>query len=116
MIRGAQKSGSKRVRVHILLDGRDVPDGSSVADTERLEKVQPILPMHRQCSDSRGWSEAQSSEGSSTPTVVPPTQVLEEVRAAGCDAQIASGGGRMYLTMDRYEVRARLSRRSHSSG
>lgn len=68
LVRGAQKSGAKRVRVHILLDGRDVPDGSSVADTERLEKV------------------------------------LEEARAAGCDAQIASGGGRMYITMDRYEA------------
>lgn len=39
VVRGAQKSGAKRVRVHILLDGRDVPDGSSVADTERLEKA-----------------------------------------------------------------------------
>ena len=37
VLRGAQRSGAKRVRVHILLDGRDVPDGSSVADTAELE-------------------------------------------------------------------------------
>jgi hypothetical protein len=27
-----------------------------------------------------------------------------ELRGKGIDAQIASGGGRMYVTMDRYEV------------
>ena len=27
----------------------------------------------------------------------------------GCDAKIASGGGRMRVTMDRYEVRCRTS-------
>lgn len=30
---------------------------------------------------------------------------LAKYRAAGCDAKIASGGGRMVVTMDRYEVR-----------
>ena len=30
--------------------------------------------------------------------------VLGEVSAAGCDARIASGGGRMAITMDRYEA------------
>lgn len=30
--------------------------------------------------------------------------VLSEVSAAGCDARIASGGGRMAITMDRYEA------------
>lgn len=29
---------------------------------------------------------------------------LLELRGKGIDAQIASGGGRMYVTMDRYEV------------
>jgi hypothetical protein len=29
---------------------------------------------------------------------------LEELRKRGVDAQIASGGGRMAVTMDRYEV------------
>ena len=34
------------------------------------------------------------------------TEDLEKDLAAveGCDARIASGGGRMYVTMDRYEV------------
>ena len=38
------------------------------------------------------------------------TEELEKDLAAveGCDARIASGGGRMYVTMDRYEV-TRLS-------
>jgi 2,3-bisphosphoglycerate-independent phosphoglycerate mutase len=31
-------------------------------------------------------------------------RVLGELRAAGIDARIASGGGRMYVTMDRYEA------------
>jgi bisphosphoglycerate-independent phosphoglycerate mutase (AlkP superfamily) len=38
-VRGCAKSGVKRVRVHILLDGRDVPDGSSIADTTELQKA-----------------------------------------------------------------------------
>lgn len=34
------------------------------------------------------------------------TEQLEKDLAAveGCDARIASGGGRMFVTMDRYEV------------
>ena len=34
------------------------------------------------------------------------TEELQKDLAAveGCDARIASGGGRMYVTMDRYEV------------
>jgi hypothetical protein len=54
--------------VHILTDGRDVLDGSSIGFVETLEND------------------------------------LLELRAKGVDAQIASGGGRMYVTMDRYEV------------
>lgn len=29
---------------------------------------------------------------------------LAQLREKGIDAQVASGGGRMYVTMDRYEV------------
>jgi hypothetical protein len=29
---------------------------------------------------------------------------LADLRAKGIDARVASGGGRMYVTMDRYEV------------
>ncbi|GAB4815974.1 hypothetical protein N2152v2_003020 [Parachlorella kessleri] len=68
MIRGAVARGAKRIRVHVLTDGRDVPDGSSKKFIEELEGV------------------------------------LKEVEGKGCDGKIASGGGRMGVTMDRYEA------------
>lgn len=60
------KPGVKKIRVHALLDGRDV------APTSALNYITP----------------------------------LEEFLAgfAGCNYQIASGGGRMYMTMDRYNA------------
>lgn len=58
----------KKLRVHILLDGRDVEEGTSIQFVEQLEKD------------------------------------LEALRKWGCDARIASGGGRMFVTMDRYNV------------
>ncbi|KAH6756925.1 Phosphoglycerate mutase [Perilla frutescens var. hirtella] len=67
LLKGLSERGAKRIRVHILTDGRDVLDGSSVGFVETLE------------SD------------------------LSKLREKGIDAQIASGGGRMYVTMDRYE-------------
>lgn len=68
LIRAAQ-DGAKCIRVHVLYDGRDVPDGTSVKFTADLEKV------------------------------------LADITAStGCDAKIASGGGRMFVTMDRYEA------------
>lgn len=67
LLKGSAKNGAKRIRVHILTDGRDCLDGSSVGFVETLEKD------------------------------------LAELRKEGVDAQIASGGGRMYVTMDRYE-------------
>lgn len=68
LLKGSSDRGAKRIRLHILTDGRDVLDGSSVGFVETIEKD------------------------------------LAELRAKGIDAQIASGGGRMYVTMDRYEV------------
>lgn len=68
LLKGASEKGAKRIRVHILTDGRDVLDGSSVGFVETLEND------------------------------------LSKLREKGVDAQIASGGGRMYVTMDRYEV------------
>lgn len=68
LLKGASERGAKRIRLHILTDGRDVLDGSSVGFVETIEKD------------------------------------LAELRGKGVDAQIASGGGRMYVTMDRYEV------------
>ncbi|XP_068668077.1 2,3-bisphosphoglycerate-independent phosphoglycerate mutase [Aristolochia californica] len=67
LLKGASEHGAKRIRLHILTDGRDVLDGSSVGFVETIEKD------------------------------------LADLRAKGIDAQIASGGGRMYVTMDRYE-------------
>ncbi|TJX38065.1 2,3-bisphosphoglycerate-independent phosphoglycerate mutase, partial [Soehngenia saccharolytica] len=67
LLKGSARNGAKRIRVHILTDGRDCLDGSSVGFVETLEKD------------------------------------LAELRKEGVDAQIASGGGRMYVTMDRYE-------------
>ncbi|GLU14779.1 hypothetical protein SLE2022_313280 [Rubroshorea leprosula] len=67
LLKGASERGAKRIRVHILTDGRDVLDGSSVGFAETLEND------------------------------------LVELCKKGIDAQVASGGGRMYVTMDRYE-------------
>lgn len=68
MLRKAAASGAKRLYVHALLDGRDVPPTSALTYVDRLEAV------------------------------------LAELRASGVDARIASGGGRMVVTMDRYEA------------
>ncbi|XP_042476094.1 2,3-bisphosphoglycerate-independent phosphoglycerate mutase [Macadamia integrifolia] len=67
LLKGASEHGAKRIRVHILTDGRDVLDGSSIGFVDTLEND------------------------------------LSKLREKGIDAQIASGGGRMYVTMDRYE-------------
>ncbi|MBQ7175996.1 MAG: hypothetical protein IJS08_01165, partial [Victivallales bacterium] len=64
----AAKEGVKKIRVHILLDGRDV------GETSALQYVDPFEDF------------------------------LAELRQGGCDARIASGGGRMFITMDRYNA------------
>lgn len=68
MIEGARSVGIERVRVHVLLDGRDV------GETSALDYVLPF------------------------------EDYLAELRAGGMDIAIASGGGRMQITMDRYEA------------
>ena len=68
MIKKAKASGVKSVRIHALLDGRDVPATSAHVYIEQLENV------------------------------------LSELNGADFDAKIASGGGRMKITMDRYEA------------
>ncbi|MBN1685359.1 MAG: 2,3-bisphosphoglycerate-independent phosphoglycerate mutase [Spirochaetales bacterium] len=65
----AKKTGVKRARVHILLDGRDVPPTSALLYVDRLE----------------GFLHSMSSDD-------------------GVDYRIASGGGRMKVTMDRYQA------------
>jgi 2,3-bisphosphoglycerate-independent phosphoglycerate mutase len=68
LIKRAKQEGAKRVRVHILLDGRDV------GETSALDYVLPFEAF------------------------------LKEISGADFDARIASGGGRMKITMDRYEA------------
>ena len=68
MIVRAKEEGVKVVRVHALLDGRDVPE------TSALDYVEPFESFLAGLSD------------------------------AGFDARIASGGGRMNITMDRYDA------------
>ncbi len=67
MIQKAVEEGVKRLRVHPLLDGRDVPEKSALIYVDKLEAV------------------------------------LKSISAkSGFDYRIASGGGRMVTTMDRY--------------
>ena len=68
MIVRAKAEGIKAVRIHALLDGRDVPE------TSALDYIEPFEAF------------------------------LTETNSGGFDAQIASGGGRMTITMDRYEA------------
>ncbi|MBL0282711.1 MAG: 2,3-bisphosphoglycerate-independent phosphoglycerate mutase [Zoogloea sp.] len=68
MVSQARLEGIKTVRIHALLDGRDVPE------TSALEYVLPFEAF------------------------------LAEVSSRGFDARIASGGGRQFITMDRYDA------------
>ncbi|MBQ3066110.1 MAG: 2,3-bisphosphoglycerate-independent phosphoglycerate mutase [Clostridia bacterium] len=68
MIEQAKRDGVSRVRVHILLDGRDV------GETSALEYVEPFEAF------------------------------IASLRDDSFDIRIASGGGRMKITMDRYEA------------
>ncbi len=68
MLKKAKAEGVKKVRVHALLDGRDVPATSAPIYIEQLEKA------------------------------------LAELNDSNFDGKIASGGGRMKITMDRYQA------------
>ena len=68
MILRARDEGIAAARIHVLLDGRDVPERSA------LEYLHPFEAF------------------------------LTELNSGGFDARIASGGGRMSITMDRYEA------------
>ena len=68
LIKKAKDEGIKKVRVHILLDGRDV------GETSALDYVFPF------------------------------EEFLSGLRSDDFDICIASGGGRMQVTMDRYEA------------
>jgi len=66
MLDRAALDGVKRVRLHVLLDGRDVRERSALEYLEKLEAK------------------------------------LSTLNAEGVDYRVASGGGRMITTMDRY--------------
>lgn len=68
MIVEAKKEGIQKVRIHILIDGRDV------GETSALEYIDPFEDF------------------------------ISGLRAPDFDIKIASGGGRMKITMDRYEA------------
>jgi 2,3-bisphosphoglycerate-independent phosphoglycerate mutase len=69
MLKQTHEQGIRKVRVHTLLDGRDVPPTSALVYIESLEKQ------------------------------------LAEINASnGFDYAIASGGGRLFITMDRYNA------------
>ena len=68
MITEAKKAGVKQVRLHALLDGRDVGETSALDYVNRIE-------AH-----------------------------MASLNDDGFDARIASGGGRMVITMDRYNA------------
>ena len=75
MIDAAYRAGVKSLRVHALLDGRDVPETSA---------LEYIVPLEKK---------------------------LAELSASGVDYLIASGGGRMVITMDRYGANWDMVRR-----
>ena len=68
MIVRAKEEGIATIRIHILIDGRDV------GETSALEYINPFEEFIASLSD------------------------------ADCNIKIASGGGRMKITMDRYEA------------
>ena len=68
MLKEAKAEGVGKARVHILLDGRDVPATSALEYVDQLEKT------------------------------------IAELKDASYDVCIASGGGRMQITMDRYQA------------
>ncbi|MEM9465487.1 MAG: 2,3-bisphosphoglycerate-independent phosphoglycerate mutase [Actinomycetota bacterium] len=66
LMRRATADGVRRIRVHILHDGRDVDPRSALIYIDQTEAI------------------------------------IAELNADGADVAIASGGGRMHITMDRY--------------
>ncbi len=68
MLKEAKAEGVGKARVHILLDGRDVPATSALDYVDQLEET------------------------------------LASLNDASFDGRIASGGGRMQITMDRYQA------------
>lgn len=68
LVKQAKAEGVKKVRLHVLLDGRDVPETSALQYVDEIENF------------------------------------MKDLNDDSFDARIASGGGRMQITMDRYEA------------
>jgi 2,3-bisphosphoglycerate-independent phosphoglycerate mutase len=79
LIRRCDQEAVRSVRVHILLDGRDVPEKSALGYVDALEEL------------------------------------LESTQRSDRDYRIASGGGRMVVTMDRYEADWRIVERGYNA-
>jgi 2,3-bisphosphoglycerate-independent phosphoglycerate mutase len=75
MVRRCDEEQIGAVRIHVLLDGRDVPARSALGYVDAVEEL------------------------------------LQKLRSAGRDYRIASGGGRMLVTMDRYQADWRIVER-----
>jgi 2,3-bisphosphoglycerate-independent phosphoglycerate mutase len=73
LINRARSESIGRVRIHVLLDGRDVPDHTADQYIARLEDY-----------------------------------LVQQTKGTDLDYRIASGGGRMTTTMDRYEADWRI--------
>jgi 2,3-bisphosphoglycerate-independent phosphoglycerate mutase len=71
LLAAAAGAGCKKLYVHALLDGRDVPPTSALSYIDRIERT---------------------------------LSHLRTGGSGGLDARIVSGGGRMQITMDRYEA------------
>jgi len=79
MLKQASLEGVEKVRVHALLDGRDVPETSALLFVDALEELLSGIN-----------------------------------RLPGRDYRIASGGGRMFITMDRYEANWAMVERGYA--
>ncbi|MBE0583083.1 MAG: 2,3-bisphosphoglycerate-independent phosphoglycerate mutase [Desulfofustis sp.] len=75
LLKQCRQTGIGRIRIHGLLDGRDVGQKSA---------LDYFVPLERRC---------------------------VELQQQGCDCRIASGGGRMITTMDRYQADWRVVER-----
>ncbi len=75
LLDGAVNNDIEEVRIHVLLDGRDVPPDSSLDYIDQLQSK------------------------------------LDDINDEKRDYRIASGGGRMYVTMDRYESNWQIVKR-----
>jgi 2,3-bisphosphoglycerate-independent phosphoglycerate mutase len=80
MVKRSDAEGVSKVRVHALLDGRDVPETSALRYVDALEEL--LAGINRK---------------------------------SARDYRIASGGGRMVITMDRYQADWRIVERGYQT-